>query len=353
MFKIISRQNEVTRIKLLRDSTDPFQLPEHKFMKNFRLPRALALKLLQVIEPHLQQRNDRGIPSPVKLCTLLYILAHGTYQTPAAMSSILPSSQPSVSRIVNEIGPIIVDHVMPLYIKFPQNYAQAQRLEFEEMPEVFGIVDGTYINIFTPSVGGLVPPHLYRNRHNNFSLNVMVVVDKFRRFLSINARFPGSVHDAAVWNSSLTRNFMRRQHNAGERLGFLLADKGYPAEPWLLTPHRRPLPNDRVRMYNQSHKENRKAVEDTIGNWKNSMRSMKKDRFLHYSPEKCSMLIYAAATIYNFRQWHIIDRPDPDYDAGSDSDELSDDESMNSSLPNFPLDWNGNLVRANYITNYF
>ena len=51
------------------------------------------------------------------------------------------------------------------------------------------------------------------------------------RFTNVNAKWPGSTHDATVFdNSSL------KDHLATNKPGWLLGDSGYPLREYLITP---------------------------------------------------------------------------------------------------------------------
>lgn len=56
------------------------------------------------------------------------------------------------------------------------------------------------------------------------------------RILNVDASYPGSRHDAAIWRASAARQYMERWYQRGERGTWLLGDSGYPLEPWLMTP---------------------------------------------------------------------------------------------------------------------
>ena len=77
------------------------------------------------------------------------------------------------------------------------------------MPQAFGCIDGTYIHIKRP----IENSQDYYNYKQFFSLNVQAVGDSPRRFIDVECKWPGSVHDAKefaylvitknVWDSLL------------------------------------------------------------------------------------------------------------------------------------------------------
>ncbi|KAJ1185291.1 hypothetical protein NDU88_002085 [Pleurodeles waltl] len=66
------------------------------------------------------------------------------------------------------------------------------------IPNIIGAIDGTHV--------ALVPPkddeQVYRNRKSYHSMNVQVVCLADQYISHVNAKFPGSVHDAYVMRNS-------------------------------------------------------------------------------------------------------------------------------------------------------
>lgn len=80
------------------------------------------------------------------------------------------------------------------------------------------------------------------------------------RFLHINARYPGSTHDAYV----LTNSGLPDRVQSLPEGGWLLGDSGYPLRTWLLTPYQSPS-NRREEKFNDSHGKTRVVVERAFG----------------------------------------------------------------------------------------
>lgn len=78
----------------------------------------------------------------------------------------------------------------------------------------------------------------------------------------INAKHPGSTHDAAIWSLSAIRVFISQTFQNKNR--WFLGDSGYPLEPWLLTPFRNPQGLGEIR-FNRRHKQMRSLIEKVIG----------------------------------------------------------------------------------------
>uniref|UniRef100_A0A915I3B3 DDE Tnp4 domain-containing protein n=1 Tax=Romanomermis culicivorax TaxID=13658 RepID=A0A915I3B3_ROMCU len=86
-------------------------------------------------------------------------------------------------------------------------------------PKVIGLIDGTHIRIIAPAQF----KNVYVNRKSFHSLNVQGVCDDASYFTNLTAMWPGSTHDAHVFNESA----LCCQLENGEHLGHLLRDIGY------------------------------------------------------------------------------------------------------------------------------
>ncbi|KAJ8933289.1 hypothetical protein NQ314_014117 [Rhamnusium bicolor] len=91
----------------------------------------------------------------------------------------------------------------------------------------------------------------------------LMVCDAYLNILNINARFPGSAHDAAIWQTSEYLN------NAQER------------------------------SYNEAHMSVRNVVERCIGMLKKRFRSIFKHRVLSYDPYRAAHIIYSCVILHN------------------------------------------------------
>lgn len=83
----------------LRDSSDAFSLPDERFIDLFRLDKNLTRRLMELVGPHLHQRQIRsGISTEIKVLTALRFYATGGYQRSVGQDYHFGLSQPSVHR---------------------------------------------------------------------------------------------------------------------------------------------------------------------------------------------------------------------------------------------------------------
>ncbi|KAL1436368.1 hypothetical protein MTO96_049728 [Rhipicephalus appendiculatus] len=123
--------------------------------------------------------------------------------------------QTTVSRCIKDVSIALVDTaVRKRWLAFPRTaseraFVKERFLRRGSITGVVGCVDGTYIGIKAPSKSNRTTLKAkYFTRKAHYALNTMVVRDADLRILDIDARFPGSCHDAHVWGkSALRRHF--------------------------------------------------------------------------------------------------------------------------------------------------
>lgn len=141
----------------------------------------------------------------------------------------------------------------------------------------------------------------------------------------VDARHPGSNHDAFVWEQSSADQFCKSNYITGKRntwllgtvktqiiqillyyLYFLIGDSGYKLLPYLMTPFRNPT-HRYERLYNERHCKIRNIIERCIGVLKNRFRCIIGSRGLHYSPEKATQIINVCCALHNICRYYKND----------------------------------------------
>lgn len=148
-----------------------------------------------------------------------------------------------------------------VWIKFPTS---TEDMEIEKakwqskytFPNAIGVIDCTHIPIVKPSVHG----DEYLNRKRFTSVNVQATCDALDMFTSVDATWPGSVHDARIWRNSDIYPIMER--NTASAL--LLGDSGYGIAPWLMTPFSPPA-NQIETEFNRCFTRERVTIERCFG----------------------------------------------------------------------------------------
>ena len=97
------------------------------------------------------------------------------------------------------------------------------------MPRVIGAVDGSLIPIRAPYNN----EHMYVCHKGFHAINAMAVCNAKLSYTNIVCSWQGSVHDSAVFNDSMLHAHLQK---GGGQNGWLLGDRGYGIQPYLLTP---------------------------------------------------------------------------------------------------------------------
>lgn len=356
---LFSQRNRMEK-RRLRDTSDPLTLPETIFKQLYRLRRDSARFLINLIIPFLPQRVREEISLPDNLIVLcaLHFFSQGSYQKSVGQDLVMPMSQSSVSNCINAITDILNDNFGHL-IKFPTTEAEKneQKRKFMEMPNGFpgiiGAIDCTHIKIHAPKFDDEeAPAILFYNRKGFYSLNVQCIVGADLKLLALNAKYPGSVHDSAIWSTSQIRTYLLTNYQNGERNSWLIGDGGYPLEPWLMVPVGGRDLDLRESRYNVAHRSNRNVVERFNGVFKAIFRCCSGERTLHYSPEKSGKIINACGILHNIR----IERRDfEEREVNQDNNYDHQQQHPHNQQQHPHNQWlnDGRRVRQQLINNYF
>ncbi|KAG4073525.1 hypothetical protein HA402_000749 [Bradysia odoriphaga] len=297
----------------------------------YRLPRSLAVDFLKIIDARMDGNPCSDVPKTIQFCSVLNFYASGSYQRRVGSDAFACMSQTLVSRCVRAYSFVIATELMDEYIKFPQSLEEIRKLQDDlqatvDFPGAFGFVDGSLIAL---AALNNQEEHAFLSRKHFHALNTQFVVDFRMRFLSVNARYPGSTHDSLIWRASLVNTHLRQMfHQTGSSWRyFMLADNGYPLQPWLLKPYDTPN-TPAEKLYNRKHRKLRSLVERSIGLLKARFRCLLNERKLRYDPLMSGYIIYACSTIHNFMiaNNYPVDDLEPIYeDLENDFDEDNDD----------------------------
>ncbi|XP_018303528.1 putative nuclease HARBI1 isoform X2 [Mycetomoellerius zeteki] len=266
-----------------------------EFVRRFRLHKRTVQMILNLIEETIRSRTDRNhAVSPLhQLLLTLRFYATGTFQDTIADFGGIHKS--TMCRIIKKVTTAIAS-LRPQYINFP-NTNQSLRQTKEKFyniacfPRVVGAIDGGE------------EAEVYRNRKGIFTINVQVICDGTLKFLDIVARWPGSTHDATIFNASRVR---ARFINGEIGNALLLGDSGYACSNFLFTPLLE-THNRAEELYNESQIRTRNVIERCIGVWKRRFAALAFGLRLH--PLTAQAVIVATAVLHNIAR--NMGEPDP------------------------------------------
>ncbi|XP_017466098.1 PREDICTED: putative nuclease HARBI1 [Rhagoletis zephyria] len=178
-----------------------------------------------------------------------------------------------------------------------------------KFPGVIGAIDCTHVRIQSP---GTDQAENYRNRKGWFSINVQTVVDAEARITNIVARWPGSTHDATIFNNS---RLYRRLETGEFGNDLLVADGGYRNTEYMVTPHLNTQTAEE-QLYNSSHISTRNVVERSYGILKRLWPVLSMDRRVRI--HTVQSIIVACAVLHNIAMNERDYVPDDEIDGIND-----------------------------------
>lgn len=198
------------------------------------------------------------MPPHLQVLLALAAMASGSHQV--VVADCFDVSQTLVGQCLARVAQAIAGLVHQ-YIRFPTgDDLQKVREDFYAiagMPGVIGCIDCTHIAIRRPTCDD---SEIFRCRKGYFSLNIQAICGPDLMFFNIVARWPGSVHDARIFDNSRIRDEL----HDGRLPGHLLGDSGYANRRYLLTPLLSPN-GQKQEQYNTSHIKTRNTIERAFG----------------------------------------------------------------------------------------
>ncbi|CAH2101959.1 unnamed protein product [Euphydryas editha] len=259
--------------------------------------------LLTEIYPFLRvtSKRNHGVPPLHQLLLTLRFYSLGTMLV--AVADYIGVSKSSAGRIVKDVSQAIA-RLYPKYI-YIHNNTQEDFYKIARFPRVLGAIDCTHILMQSPNsnIG-----EEFRNRKSVFSLNVQGVCNANLQFMNVVARWPGSTHDATIFNNSE----LRAQCESGVYGNrWLLGDSAYPCKSYLLTPLLNTQCNNDVN-YNRAHIRTRNTIERCFGVWKRRfpVLSLK----IRLSMETTQAVVVATSVLHNICRQRNLQEVEPEID---------------------------------------
>ncbi|XP_036345203.1 putative nuclease HARBI1 isoform X2 [Rhagoletis pomonella] len=280
---------EALNRRILRNHSNPLEVPESVVNKD------AFIMLLNVVDPHIK---GTSIPTQLQLAATLRFLAEGGFQKAVGKDSYIAMGRSTVAKVTKRLLKILERYFCPHWIKLnmTENELAKSKQHFQQkfvIPDVIGCIDGTHIQITKPHKDH----SLFYNRKGYFSINAMIICDYNMVIKAVDARRPGSSHDALIWSVSRAQDYFQRRYENGDRGSWLLGDAGYALQPYLLTPYRDPHVGTVHHTFNQKHSSARNVVERTIGVLKSRFRCLA--RCLQYQPQKVVQITNVCCALHN------------------------------------------------------
>ena len=271
-----------------------------------------------------------GNPLPVELQVLLTLRFYATGSFEKVIGDLFGVSEAATCISIHRVSRVIASR-KSAFIYMPRNDSEMTSIRNEffnssSFPLTIGAVGGCHVRIVCPSKEFA---QIFYNRKCFYSINVQVICDSKLLFRNIVARWPGSTHDARVFNNSMVCQQFE-SNTYGRHL--LLGDSGYPCRHYLLTPVRNPSSQAEIR-YKTAHGKARRVIERSFGVWKRRFPSLHIG--LRTGINNSMTIIVATAGLHNLAI-HRNERDDlfdedPDLSFGNESIFLDESSAESSS----------------------
>ena len=285
-------------------------LLEEEWQANLRMTRAVFMTLVEELRPFIspdpRSPNRTALTAEKKLAlTLYYLKDMGSLSMTANSFGVARST---VSVIVGEVCKAITFHLGGKYIRLPKTEDEMRELviNFESrhgFPQAFGSVDGTHI----PIQKQLENCHYFFSYKMKYTLNVQGICDYEGKFIDVDCRWPGSVHDAKVFsNSTINKMFRDGSLPLLHRSllpGFdkipvlLLGDPAYTLLPYCMKEFTTCTTNEQV-VFNTLLRTSRNPIESAYGRLKARWQIL--NRPLDMKLDNVPLIIYACFVLHNF-----------------------------------------------------
>ena len=257
---------------------NPFQkFRDDEFYGTFGFPKQEVSQLVAMCHRSLAagiQRKTALSPELKMLVFLDYVRSNGL-QRSVGKANHAGVHQSTVCRIIKQVASAINEH-FDQFVALPDEQERdtisKQFLVMDNCPGVYGCIDGTHITIKRPPSGTIPAPERFYNRKSRYSINMLAVCDNTYKIRYFSARYPGSVHDARVFNESALKQILLEQFDP-RKPRFLLGDEAFPCSNVLLTPiNRARADTPAKRRYCRLVRNSRWRVESCFGVLKSRFR---------------------------------------------------------------------------------
>ncbi|XP_063734541.1 putative nuclease HARBI1 [Eleginops maclovinus] len=279
------------RARVFRDRQNPLAYPDDVLHERYRFSAEGIRYLCQLLEADVSNvtRRSQALTIEQMLCLSLRYFASGQYMYSIGDAENL--SKNTVCRVIRKVV-LALTKLVDAFVVFPGHLPARQIKEgfyaIAGFPRVIGAIDCMHIPISAP-----LGEHErdFVNRKSKHTINVQMTCDHHYMITSLDARWPGSVHDSRIFReSSLSDRFHQGQFD-----GILLGDRGYACMKFLITPF--PDPQTRQqRSFNHAHSVTRARIEMTFGILKARFACLK---VLRVKPDRACQTIAACVVLQN------------------------------------------------------
>uniref|UniRef100_UPI00398F2A1B putative nuclease HARBI1 n=1 Tax=Pristiophorus japonicus TaxID=55135 RepID=UPI00398F2A1B len=291
--------------RIYRDRRSNLHLNEADCIHRLQFRKEVITEMRQLIRVDIQPRSGRRTVE-VKVTAALAFYASDSFQ--ATTGDMCCTSQHATHCCIRQLTAALYAK-RDQFINFPMT---SQAIETGLWAPEF-LASPRYRVRLTVSIilrAPLDDTKVYHNRKQFHSLNIQLVCDNMHQIMAVDAKYPGSIHDAFILRESFISAMFQE---LPEGHSWLLRHKGYDLATWLVTPLHNPR-TEPERRYNMSHITARSIIERTIGILKQRFRCLDHSGgYLQYVPHHVSQFTVVCCMLHNLSMMRgqVLDMEDP------------------------------------------
>ena len=287
--------------------------PLSVFKESFRLSRSTFETLTEMLAgcPEFLGGNERGgrpqVDVSKQLLITLWVL--GNQESYRSIGERFNVAKSTVFNCLLRVCNALVNNYRQELIRWPTEEQAVDVMDgFEAMrgfPGVIGARDGSHIPIKAPQIC----PENYINRKGFYSIILQAVCNDQMLFTDTYVGWPGSVHDARVFdNSDLLRGIENNPDTYVQGNSHIIGDSAYGLAKFMMTPFR---DNGHLtaaqKKYNKYHSSTRMVIERAFGHVKGCFRRLK---YLDVEVTNAPLIVMAVCILHNLCIIHEDDIED-------------------------------------------
>lgn len=255
-------------------------LDDQRFRMMLRCSRQQFNVILALIENHPVFHgfnSNKQFSVQFQLALALYRL--GSYGEGATLGKIASLFGVGDGGTIAKITTRVFESILSLekeFLKWPSDEERKQLVleTFDELPHCIGYVDDTEVALQERPVWHM-DPESYFSKEKQYSIKLQAVGDYALRFRQILVGYPGSVHDARIYNNCMLATQPKDYFTEPQ---YLAADCAFQLTTTVITPFRQNstalTPRKRTR-FNRMLSSKRVRIEHCFGVMKEKLASLK------------------------------------------------------------------------------
>uniref|UniRef100_A0A667XMZ9 DDE Tnp4 domain-containing protein n=1 Tax=Myripristis murdjan TaxID=586833 RepID=A0A667XMZ9_9TELE len=255
-------RRSLQRERIFLDRSNPLHFADDYLYERYQFSRPGLKYICEILEPHIARvtRRSAALTVPQAVCIVMRFFATGSFMYSVGDAERLNKN--TVCRAVHQVASALTN-LMDDFIIFPGHLRGRNNAKWQ----------------------------LPAKASKYTLMNNATTCDHTSIITSLDAKWPGCVHNSQVFTESKLHHRLQQGHVNG----VLLGDRRYALHPFLMTPYPDPEPGPQTH-YNLPHNRTRVKIKNTFGLLKAHFASL---RCLRVAPDRACKMISACCVLHN------------------------------------------------------